>query len=42
MADATLSAWPRPYFEATERQTEIFFVCFGASLAGTGQLGPDW
>jgi hypothetical protein len=29
MADAAVPAWPRPYFEATEQQTKIFFVCFG-------------
>lgn len=28
MADA-VSAWPRPYFKASEQRTSIFFVCFG-------------
>ena len=29
MADAAVPAWPRPYFDVTEQQTKIFFVCFG-------------
>ena len=29
MADAGVTAWPRPYFQAGEQRTSIFFVCFG-------------
>lgn len=29
MADASLAAWPRPHFKATDQQTKLFFVCFG-------------
>jgi|SoiMethySBSTD1v2_1073268.scaffolds.fasta_scaffold483326_2 hypothetical protein len=29
MADASVAAWPRPYFKASEQRTSIFFVCFG-------------
>jgi len=24
-----VAAWPRPFFQATEQRTSIFFVCFG-------------
>jgi len=29
MADEAVSAWPRPYFKASEQATKLFFVCFG-------------
>src|SRR5688500_3649451 len=29
MADASVAAYPRPYFRASEWRTSIFFVCFG-------------
>jgi hypothetical protein len=29
MADEQVTAWPRPYFKASEQTTKLFFVCFG-------------
>lgn len=31
MVDESVTAWPRPYFKATEQTTQLFFVCFATA-----------
>jgi hypothetical protein len=41
MADASVAAWPRPYFNASEQHTSIFFVCFGKAPLSDLQLSQS-
>ena len=41
MADASVAAWPRPHFRASEQRTNIFFVCFGKAPLSDVQLSQS-
>jgi hypothetical protein len=41
MADASVAAWQRPYFKASEQRTLILFVCFGKAPLGDVPLSQS-